>query len=109
MSRHPQVSAADGTTPEQLREVGESAGLGALLEAINWGDYEILILRFYDRIEWVGTAMDKDARMEKIRRAVKDAHLARHNNDHDLRKTIAAEGFSAFYTRLVEVRDMFAS
>jgi len=94
---------------EDLRDLGLLSGVDALLQALNWGDYEILLARYYERIEWLGAEIDRQARLARIQRAVRDAHLARHNNDHDLRKLIVAEGFASFYARLTEVREMFAA
>ena len=94
---------------EQLRDLGSLSGVDALLQNLNWGDYEILLARHYEKIEWLGADMDKDTRLARIQRVVKDSHLARHNNDHDLRKLIIAEGFASFYARLTEVREMFAA
>ncbi len=45
---------------QDLLDLGEAAGLAAVLEALNWGDYEILLSKFYDSIEWIGPAVEKD-------------------------------------------------
>ena len=94
---------------QDLLDLGEVAGLSAVLEALNWGDYEILLNKFYDTIDWIGVAVEKAPRLAMIKKIFVDAHLVRHNNDHKLFELIRTEGFSALFSRFCAVRDMLAA
>lgn len=91
---------------QDLLDLGEAAGVEAVLQALNWGDYEILFARYFDEFEWFGGVMEKAERLANLKEVFKDAHLIRHNNDHELRGAIQAGGFAAFYAKFSAIRDM---
>lgn len=97
-----------GRTRQQLIDIGEAAGIPAVLESLNWNDYEILMTKFYDRITWFGVPMDKDARLKWIHERIAECHLLRHNNRADVRAVVKRDGFAGFYTRISGVREMVA-
>lgn len=92
-----------------LLELGAREGLHALLEALNWGDYEILIDKFYDRITWSDEPSERAVRLDRIKLVFRQAHLVRHNNDRELGLLIRAEGFAAVCGRVSEIRRMLSS
>ncbi len=94
---------------QELIDLGEIHGLPAMLEAMNWGDYEILLNKFYDRIEWAQDNVERQERLSTIKITFLQAHLVRHNNDRELRELVNSEGFAAVYSRFCSVRDMFAA
>jgi hypothetical protein len=94
-----------GVTREHLTEIGEAAGLAAVLESLNWGDYELLFDKFYDRIAWFGPSIEKAVRLSGMKRCFVDAHVVRHNNHKKLRDLIQEEGFLAVFGRMSGVRD----
>ena len=94
---------------QELLDLGEVAGLGAVLDSLNWGDYEILFDKCYDEIDWSGVAMDKGERLAALRRAFKDAHLVRHNNEHALKEMIKQQGYSDLSNRFNQIREMLSA
>ncbi len=92
-----------------LIDVGEASGLAALLEAMNWGDYEILLSKFYEAIEWSGPPLAKAERLAGVKAMFTQAHLVRHNNDRELKDLIRTDGFAALYSRFCDVRDMLSA
>lgn len=94
---------------QDLLDLGDVAGVGAVLDSLNWGDYEILLDKFYDEINWVGTQMTKDQRISSVKKAFTDAHLVRHNNDHSLKTMIESNGYSELYDRFASVREMLSA
>ncbi len=96
-------------TRQQLREVGELAGLGAVLDSLNWGDYEILFDKNHEQIVWAGGTMAKQDRLKLLKAAFVDAHLVRHNNDHMLKEMIDRVGFGTVYDRFAAVREMLSA
>lgn len=90
---------------QALRDVGEAAGIEAVIENLNWGDYEILMNKFYERVEWIGEPVAKEERLAVIKKVFADAHLVRHSNNTALRAAIAKEGFAAMYSRFSKIRD----
>jgi hypothetical protein len=97
-----------GRTRQQLLDIGEAAGIPAVLESLNWGDYEILMMKFYDRIAWFGAPMDKEERLNWVKGLVAECHLVRHNNRAEMRSLISRDGFAAVYSRLSSLRDAVA-
>lgn len=94
---------------QKLIDLGAIAGVGAVLESLNWGDYEILLEKFHDDIEWVGPAMTKQVRIALIKTAFTDAHLVRHNNDHMLKEMIDTQGYRELYDRFAVAREMLSA
>jgi hypothetical protein len=94
---------------QQLKAIGEAAGLAAVLESLNWGDYETLLNKFHDEIRWIGDDIEKSARLQSIKKGFTDAHLVRHNNNRELKELIAREGFNILYARFCRLRDMLSS
>jgi hypothetical protein len=76
-----------------LREIGEVSGVDALVQSLNWGDYELVMRKFYDEIVWHGPVLEKTARLEQLKRIFTEAHVVRHNNDAELRKLISTDGY----------------
>jgi hypothetical protein len=113
------VAAAVGAIPseaknralgrQQLLDLGASAGLSAVLESLNWGDYEILLRKFYDDIVWIGNPISKDDRLHRIKDTFAEAHLVRHNNNAKLKELIGKDGFVVLFRRFCDVRDMLAA
>lgn len=93
----------------ELIVLGETHGIGAILEAMNWGDYEILLDRFYGTLRWSAPELQKADRLSLVKTVFAQAHLVRHNNDRELRQLIADEGFARVYGRLSSVRDMLVA
>ncbi len=94
---------------KELLDLGAVAGITAVLESMNWGDYEILLGKFYEVIRWNGAAVERDVRLRNIKKTFLDAHLVRHNNDSELRSLIRSEGYAALHDRFCGIRDMFAA
>jgi len=94
---------------DELVELGNIAGVGAVLDAMNWGDYEILFDKFYDKIEWSGSLVDKPTRLGGIKRAFTQAHLIRHNNDHEIKQLIDERGFSEVYASFAAMREILGA
>ncbi|MSO38004.1 MAG: hypothetical protein EXQ69_07110 [Acidimicrobiia bacterium] len=94
---------------QELIDLGAIYGLAAVLEAMNWGDYEILLNKFHDVIEWSGPAAAKEQRLTVVKKIFLNAHLVRHNNDRGLRELIKTEGFAAVFTRFCGVRDILSA
>ncbi|SFP80869.1 Predicted ATPase, AAA+ ATPase superfamily [Geopseudomonas sagittaria] len=90
---------------QDLIDLGSIAGVGAVLDSLNWGDYEILFEKHYNDINWSGPAMEKTERTSNIKSAFTDAHLVRHNNDHQLKSMLDTEGFNLIYERFSRMRD----
>ena len=103
----PNEARSRGLDRTGLLDLGSSAGLEAVLQALAWNDYIVILEKFYDRIRWVGPNRPRDERMQIIRDRVRQAHVVRHNNDHQVRQTISATGFDKLVASLVELRDMF--
>jgi len=93
---------------QELLDLGSVAGVGAVLESLNWGDYEILLDKCYGDIEWSGAEITKADRLANIKAAFKDAHIVRHNNDHQLKEMLDQQGFQPVYERFTLVREMLA-
>ncbi len=93
-------------TRQQLLDIGESSGLGAVLESLGWNDYEILLAKFYDRVAWFGPSMERADRLRAIHDRANECHLARHNNRIELKALIARDGFAEVFRRITEVREM---
>ena len=94
---------------QQLLELGALAGLGAVLDSLNWGDYEILFDKNFDEITWVDEPMAKIDRLKMLKATFSDAHLVRHNNDHKLKEMIDQVGFGPVYERFSTVREMLSA
>jgi hypothetical protein len=94
---------------QELLDLGEARGLAALLEALNWGDYEILLNKLYGEIRWSAPDVAQNERLAALKSVFARAHLVRHNNDSELRAVIATTGFAAFFGRICEVRDMLSA
>lgn len=92
-----------------LLDLGALAGVGAVLDSMNWGDYEIMLDKFYDDIDWAGEVIDKQQRLSMLRETFTDAHLVRHNNDHNLKAMINEKGYGKVYARFSMVREMLSS
>lgn len=94
---------------QDLLDLGAIAGVGAVLESLNWGDFEILLDKFYPEIEWTGPALDKTDRLSVIKKAFIEAHVVRHNNDHALKEMIDTNGFDCIYGSFSVVREMLSA
>jgi hypothetical protein len=93
---------------EQLRRLGATAGMQALVEALNWGDYLLLLANPDASISWSGGQVPHEERIELIKRTVDTIHLARHNNDAELRALIGGNGFDSLWRDIVTVREMLS-
>jgi len=96
-------------TREELLGLGGIAGVGAVLDSLNWGDYEILFDKFYGQIQWSGDPVDKPIRLASIKNAFKEAHLIRHNNDHKLKQLIDDCGFDKVYKGFAVIREILGA
>jgi len=94
---------------QDLLDLGDLAGIGAVLDSLNWGDYEILLDKFYEEIEWTGENLTKEERLLTVKTSFSDAHLVRHNNDHMLRSMIEQKGYHNVYDRFRTVREMLSA
>lgn len=94
---------------QELHDLGAVAGVGAVLDSLNWGDYEILLDKFYDQIEWSGDPIDKPTRLASVKLAFKEAHLIRHNNDHQLKQLIDDRGFDKVYRGFAVMREILGA
>jgi hypothetical protein len=90
----------------QLVQLGESAGLLAMLESLNWGDYENILTKYYDEISWGGPLAERGDRLKAICDMFRDAHLVRHNNDRELGNVIRECGFAAVFARFRDVLEL---
>jgi hypothetical protein len=93
---------------QELVDLGAVAGLGAVLDSLNWGDYEILFDKHHDKIEWAGKPLAKSERLALLKSVFKNAHVVRHNNDHALKELIDQIGYSVLYDRFASVREMLS-
>jgi len=93
---------------EQLRALGTSAGMQALVESLSWGDYLTLLGNPDTCIVWTGAQMEHDERIHLIGRTIETIHLARHNNDAALRSAIDTHGFEALWRDIARVREMIS-
>lgn len=91
---------------DDLVNLGQTAGLQALLEALNWSDYLLLFDKYNTEIRWTGVAKDWPARLVQLKNVVSFVHLVRHNNDAELRSVFEAEGFDRKYADLLAVHEM---
>jgi len=91
---------------QQLVSLGEASGLRSVLEALNWGDYEVLLNKEYDAIAWSGPELTREERLGLLKMIFQQAHLVRHNNDHELRELITVSGYSELCGRFCSVLDM---
>lgn len=96
-------------TRQDLEDLGEVAGIGAVLESLNWGDYEILLDKWYEVVEWAGRQMEKAERLSILRRAFKNAHIVRHNNDHQLKEMLDSRGYRSVYEEFASLREMLSA
>lgn len=94
---------------KELIDLGNIAGVGAVLDSLNWGDYEILFDKFYDKIEWSGILVDKSTQIRNIKSAFTHAHLIRHNNDHDIKQLIDDRGYSEVYASFAAMREILGA
>jgi len=92
---------------EQLRVLGKTAGLKALTDALNWDDYLVVLEKYYDDIQWAGVAQPARDRIDELRKTTALAHVVRHNNESELEKTIAMNGFEKLYARFVNAIEYF--
>jgi hypothetical protein len=90
---------------DELRKVGATAGLRALVDNLNWDDYIILLDKFYEEIQWIGGLEERAARIARLRETVRQIHVVRHNNDTELKELIAAQGFEGVRSRLISALD----
>lgn len=104
----PKEAANRALSREQLRELGTEGGIQALLDNLNWGDYLLLLDKYYDTIRWSGGAIGRGERMTKLRAVVQFMHLVRHNNDTELRRQLDEIGFPTLYGSLMTVHEMVA-
>lgn len=98
-----------GMNRRGLLDLGDAAGVTAVLEALNWGDYLTLLNRYYDQIQWAGEAVERSARLEVLSAAITDFHVVRHNNATRLRELISQHGFTELWARLSIVREWVGS
>lgn len=89
----------------ELVDLGKVAGLEPVLQALNWGDYEILLRKFYNEVSWSGPDVDKDERLRSIASIFKSGHVVRHNNDHETKNMIEQYGYSTLYAQFVNLRE----
>lgn len=90
---------------DDLLDLGKIAGLDAVLQALNWGDYEILLNKFYADIEWKGVEQSRESRLSFISQTFKNGHVVRHNNDHETKKMIDTYGYDGVYQQFVSLRE----
>jgi predicted metal-dependent RNase len=93
---------------DELLDLGAVAGLDAVLQAMNWGDYEILLNKFYDEIEWKGAEQAKEDRLKTISQTFKNGHVVRHNNDHETKQMIDKLGYDNVYQQFSSLREMLS-
>jgi hypothetical protein len=94
---------------QELQDLGEAAGVSAVLESLNWGDYQILLDKWHDDITWAGKSLSKDERAASIREVFGDAHVVRHNNDHALKQLIDKRGFTPLFNGFTQIREMMSA
>ncbi len=89
----------------ELFDLGKVAGLEPVLQALNWGDYEVLLRKFYSEISWSGPEVDKDERLRAISSIFKNGHVVRHNNDHEIKGLIDRFSYNTLYAQFVDLRE----
>jgi hypothetical protein len=94
---------------EALIELGSFAGVDPVLQALNWGDYELVLRKFYREISWTGRDLSEVSRLSQIAETFKLAHIVRHNNDHELKKLIDELGYGVIYGEFSELRETVSS
>lgn len=94
---------------EGLQEVGESEGVEAVLQAMNWGDYLHLLRNFYPAIQWSGADLEPDTRIGELQSTFNIAHVVRHNNDAELRRLFADVGYDALLDKLRGAQEMLSA
>lgn len=94
---------------EQLRSLGLSAGMRALVEALNWGDYLLVLARPDSGIVWSGSPMDISERQALLSETITVFHLARHNNDSALQKEFECPGYNSIIAKLGRCREMLGA
>jgi hypothetical protein len=102
----PKEAANRPKTREQLRALGRFGGIRPVLESLNWGDYALLIERFYDDIVWRGPAVERSQRVANVKEAIRVGHLARHNNRAEFREVVAVDGFEKTAAKVRAFREM---
>jgi hypothetical protein len=103
----PKEAANRALDRDGLRTIGMDAGLEALVDNLNWGDYLILLAKYHDRISWSGPEMSAAERLEKLKGAFQLLQLVRHNNDVELKRKIGAVGFETLYGSLTAAHELF--
>lgn len=93
-------------TRDQLRELGLEAGMRALVESLNWGDYMTLMKRLGEEVGWAANSLTLDDRLSRLDAAIELLHLARHNNDAELKRVIAEKSYESVYRQVREANDL---
>ena len=90
---------------DDLRTLGETAGIQALLESLNWSDYLTLFEKYNLEIRWAGVEKEWPVRLVEMKAAISFIHLVRHNNDAELRAAFESEGFDRKYAEILAVHE----
>jgi hypothetical protein len=93
---------------EQLRALGVSAGMRALVEALNWGDYLLILGSPDSGIVWSGPPMEITERQALLSEMIAVVHLARHNNDSELQKYFESPGYNSITSKSARCREMLS-
>lgn len=93
----------------ELIDLGGVAGLDPVLQALNWGDYEIILRRFYDEISWTGPDVSKEERLKHISSMFKRGHVVRHNNDHEIKQMMDESSYNEVYAEFVTLRETLSA
>jgi hypothetical protein len=96
-------------TRQELRELGLSAGLRALVDALNWGDYLLVLSHEKSGVTWSGKPLTTTERVALLEETVKMIHLARHNNDSELQQVFQTVGFDGAMRKINAAQEMLGS
>lgn len=104
----PKAAGGRAKSREELRELGRANGLGALLEALNWDDYVLLVEKNFGQLRLKGNPGSVDEFVPRLRNEIGFFHVIRHNNDNELRAEIEQNGFDGCMRRILEVQAFFS-
>ncbi len=93
---------------DELRDLGMTKGLAALLESLNWEDYILVIEKNFPSIRTKGTTAEVDDFIKELRETVVFVHLVRHNNDAELKEEISQRGFAGCMGLIMQCQSYFA-
>jgi hypothetical protein len=104
----PKSGRGRGKSSEELLAIGQSNGIAALFDALNWDDYVILIEKYYLELRLMGNPGEAGDFARRLRNDIAFAHTIRHNNDSALQREIEERGFGGCMRRILNMRTFFS-